>query len=103
MSDLEARLTSLRGRLIEIAALAHRSLGDLDTIAYCSPEPLPFDRRKLRTLAVIGPAILLSGAALPLLFHHLRQRFGELGAAAGSLYSWNTLGSLTGAPHRSVR
>lgn len=39
----------------------------------------------------------LSGALLPLLFHHLRQSVGDLGATAGRLYSWNTVGSLLGA------
>ncbi len=45
----------------------------------------------------IGPAVVLSGASLPLLFHQLRREVGELGAAAGRLYSWNTVGSLLGA------
>ncbi|MEN8160459.1 MAG: fused MFS/spermidine synthase, partial [Myxococcota bacterium] len=39
----------------------------------------------------------LSGALLPLLFHHLRGEVGELGSVAGRLYSWNTVGSLAGA------
>ena len=39
----------------------------------------------------------LSGALLPLLFHHLRGEAGDLGSVAGRLYSWNTLGSLLGA------
>src|SRR5262249_42747533 len=39
----------------------------------------------------------LSGALLPLLFHHLRGEFGDLGGIAGRLYSWNTVGSLFGA------
>ena len=47
--------------------------------------------------ALVGPAAVFSGATLPLVFHELRDRFGELGAAAGSLYSWNTVGSLLGA------
>jgi spermidine synthase len=33
-------------------------------------------------LAVIGPAVTLSGATLPLVFHHLRREHGELGAVA---------------------
>ncbi len=41
--------------------------------------------------------LALSGAMLPLLFHHLRNEVGGLGGVAGSLYSWNTLGSLLGA------
>ena len=51
----------------------------------------------LLTLAAIGPAIVLSGATLPLLFHELRTDLGDLGRLAGSLYSWNTIGSLAGA------
>ncbi len=47
--------------------------------------------------AVLIIPIGLSGALLPLLFHHLRQTFGDLGSTAGRLYSWNTLGSLLGA------
>jgi hypothetical protein len=39
----------------------------------------------------------LSGALLPLLFHHLRGETGDLGSVAGRLYSWNTVGSLIGA------
>jgi spermidine synthase len=48
-------------------------------------------------VAVIGIPVALSGAVLPLMFHALRERVGDLGAAAGRLYSWNTLGSLLGA------
>jgi spermidine synthase len=51
----------------------------------------------LSILVTIGPAVVLSGATLPLLFHHLRQEVGDLGAVAGRLYSWNTVGSLLGA------
>ncbi|HMK92461.1 MAG TPA: fused MFS/spermidine synthase, partial [Thermoleophilia bacterium] len=48
-------------------------------------------------LAALLLPIGLSGALLPLLFHHLRNEVGDLGAVAGRLYSWNTLGSLLGA------
>jgi spermidine synthase len=48
-------------------------------------------------LLALGAPIALSGATLPLLFHRLRGRAGELGDAAGRLYGWNTLGSLAGA------
>src|SRR5690606_28939325 len=48
-------------------------------------------------LAVLAIPVGLSGAMLPLLFHHLRRSAGELGALAGRLYAWNTLGSLLGA------
>ena len=47
--------------------------------------------------AVLIVPVGLSGALLPLLFHHLRRTVGELGSTAGSLYSWNTAGSLVGA------
>lgn len=48
-------------------------------------------------LIVLGVPILLSGAALPLLFHHMRRQVDHLGDLAGTLYSWNTVGSLLGA------
>jgi spermidine synthase len=48
-------------------------------------------------LAAIGPAVLLSGTVLPLIFHALRREAGDLGDVAGRLYSWNTIGSLLGA------
>jgi predicted membrane-bound spermidine synthase len=51
----------------------------------------------LSILVFIGPAVVLSGATLPLLFDHLRRQVDDLGAIAGRLYSWNTLGSLLGA------
>src|SRR5439155_3435215 len=52
----------------------------------------------LALLFAIGPAVVFSGAALPLLFHALRREVGELGSQAGRLYSVNTVGSLPGAP-----
>ncbi len=51
----------------------------------------------LSVLGVLAPAVILSGATLPLIFHHLRRQSGDLGGVAGELYSWNTLGSLLGA------
>jgi len=51
----------------------------------------------LSTLAVLAIPIGLSGALLPLLFHQLRREVRDLGAVAGRLYAWNTLGSLLGA------
>ena len=48
-------------------------------------------------LLVLAIPISLSGALLPLLFHHLRDRHGDLGRIAGRLYSANTVGSLSGA------
>jgi spermidine synthase len=51
----------------------------------------------LGLLAVLAVPIGISGALLPLMFHHLRREYGNLGGVAGRLYSWNTVGSLTGA------
>src|SRR5262249_41364950 len=48
-------------------------------------------------LLVLGPAVILSGATLPLLFHTLRREVGELGSQARRLYSMNTVGALLGA------
>jgi spermidine synthase len=48
-------------------------------------------------LLAVGPGVVLSGATLPLLFHHLKRHTADLGRAAGSLYAWNTVGSLIGA------
>ncbi len=47
--------------------------------------------------AILAVPVGLSGASLPLLFHHLRREIGDLGAIAGRLYSWNTVGNLLGA------
>ncbi len=47
--------------------------------------------------ALLAVPVACSGAALPLLFDALRRSAGELGASAGRLYAWNTLGSLLGA------
>jgi spermidine synthase len=51
----------------------------------------------LAWLAVLLLPVSLSGALLPLLFHHLRREVEDLGGVAGRLYSWNTVGSLLGA------
>jgi spermidine synthase len=48
-------------------------------------------------LAVVLLPLALSGALLPLLFHHLRHETADLGDTAGRLYGWNTVGSLLGA------
>jgi len=48
-------------------------------------------------LAIAVAPLALSGALLPLLFHHLRDRADDLGRVAGRLYAWNTAGSLLGA------
>jgi predicted membrane-bound spermidine synthase len=47
--------------------------------------------------AVLAVPIGLSGALLPLVFHELRREVADLGAVAGRLYAWNTVGSLLGA------
>jgi len=51
----------------------------------------------LGVLLILALPVALSGAVLPLIFHALRDRVGDLGDVAGRLYSWNTLGSLLGA------
>ncbi|MBW2494627.1 MAG: hypothetical protein JRE43_07735, partial [Deltaproteobacteria bacterium] len=48
------------------------------------------------TLALLVIPIGLSGALLPLLFHQLRREVRNLGAVAGRLYAWHTVGSLLG-------
>ncbi|HLY37029.1 MAG TPA: fused MFS/spermidine synthase [Candidatus Binatia bacterium] len=48
-------------------------------------------------LGLFALPIGLAGALLPMMFAVLRQRFGGLGALAGRLYSWNTVGCLLGA------
>ncbi|MCH2173614.1 fused MFS/spermidine synthase [Myxococcota bacterium] len=48
-------------------------------------------------VAVLGIPVALSGATLPLIFHHLRGEVNDLGDVAGRIYSWNTVGSLLGA------
>jgi len=48
-------------------------------------------------LVIFAVPLGLSGAALPLIFHALRDEVGELGGLAGRIYGWNTVGSLLGA------
>jgi len=64
-------------------------------------EPEAFLQYWLSTIGaiafVLGPAIALSGAMLPLLFDRLRDDPEQLGAVSGRLYRWNTVGSLLGA------
>jgi predicted membrane-bound spermidine synthase len=65
---------------------------DLDQIFY------PFHIASFACIfLILVIPIGLSGALLPLLFHHLRGEVGNLGSVAGRLYSWNTVGSLVGA------
>lgn len=59
--------------------------------------PFYYGAAFLGILALLALPIGLSGALLPLLFHQLRREVGDLGAVAGRLYSWNTVGSLLGA------
>jgi spermidine synthase len=51
----------------------------------------------LGLLGVLCVPIGLSGALLPMLFHHLRREMSTLGATAGRLYGWVSLGALLGA------
>ncbi|MFQ5415482.1 MAG: fused MFS/spermidine synthase, partial [Myxococcota bacterium] len=51
----------------------------------------------LGILCVLGLPLALSGALLPLIFHHLRREAADVGEIAGRVYCWNTLGSLLGA------
>ncbi|MFT5443355.1 MAG: spermidine synthase, partial [Myxococcota bacterium] len=48
-------------------------------------------------VVVLGIPVMLSGAALPLLFDVMQREADHLGDLAGNLYSWNTVGSLLGA------
>ncbi|MGH0030165.1 MAG: fused MFS/spermidine synthase [Myxococcota bacterium] len=48
-------------------------------------------------LLLLALPIGLSGALLPLLFASIRRQVRELGAVAGRLYAWNTVGSLLGS------
>jgi spermidine synthase len=51
----------------------------------------------LSILGIFGVPLALSGALLPLIFHHLRREEADLGRIAGRIYCWNTVGSLLGA------
>ncbi len=48
-------------------------------------------------LSLLALPIGISGAMLPLFFHELRREVRDLGSVAGTLYAWNTIGSLLGA------
>jgi predicted membrane-bound spermidine synthase len=74
------------------AHLLRVRLGGLDASFYAYQQSV-----FLIALAVLAIPIGLSGALLPLLFHQLRREVRDLGAVAGRLYAWNTLGSLLGA------
>ncbi len=92
---LVALLTAAYRQIPQLPLLAHelRTAFSLADVAF----PLFYASAFALALACMAPALLLSGAGLPLVFDHLRRRYGELGATAGRLYSWNTLGSLLGA------
>jgi predicted membrane-bound spermidine synthase len=74
------------------AHLARVRLGGLDAEFFAYQRTI-----FLVTLATLAIPIGLSGALLPLLFHQLRREVRDLGAVAGRLYAWNTVGSLLGA------
>ncbi len=96
---LPAALWALPATLL----LLYGFLGDAPYWAYALRvvAPLGFHAHHVTAfaglLAVLIVPLLLSGAALPLLFHHLRRELGDLGDRAGTLYGWNTAGSLLGA------
>ncbi len=92
---LVALLTAAYHGIPRLPLLAHelRTAFSLEDVAF----PLYFGAVFAFGLALMAPALLLSGAGLPLVFDHLRRRHGELGSTAGRLYGWNTLGSLLGA------
>jgi len=92
---LVASLVLLYPRLPDAPYWAHvvRSLFPGEDTAFYRYHLLVFGG----ALAVLVVPIGLSGALLPLLFHHLRREVGDLGATAGRIYAWNTVGSLLGA------
>jgi spermidine synthase len=97
-ADLWALVLLLGALHLGLDATPHRA-HVLRSLFASQPEGfLPFyGAAFVAALVVLAPAILLSGAALPLLFHALRREVGDLGHVAGRLYGWNTLGSLLGA------
>ncbi len=94
--SLVALLTLLYAELEDAPYWAHRL-----RVLFPPNDAAAFGPFQLATfasvLAVIGVPVALSGATLPLVFHRLRREVGDLGHAAGSLYGWNTAGSLVGA------
>ncbi len=102
----EAALAGSLWALVALLALLYPALGDATYWAHVlrslfADDPAHFYPYHLAAfaglLAAIGPAVVLSGASLPLVFHGLRREVGELGALAGRLYSANTIGSFLGA------
>ncbi len=92
--------------LVALLALLYPALGDATYWGHVlrslfGDDPVTFHAYHLAAFAAllvgIGPAVVLSGATLPLVFHRLRREVGELGALAGRLYSANTIGSFLGA------
>jgi len=101
-----ALLVSCLWALVALLGLLYPALGDATYWSHLlrtrfGEDPAQFTAFHLAAFAAllgaIGPAVVLSGATLPLLFHQLRREAGELGELAGRLYSSNTLGSLAGA------
>ncbi|MEL7448903.1 MAG: fused MFS/spermidine synthase, partial [Pseudomonadota bacterium] len=92
---LVALLVWLYGRLPDGPYLVHH----LRIMFTARPEAfLPYQVGAfIGIMTLLAAPVLLSGASLPLLFNTLRDRFGDLGAVAGRLYSWNTVGSFIGA------
>ncbi len=92
---LVALLLVLYPHVADAPYWAHRIRTGFGTV---SSDFYPYHLRVfLGLLAVFVLPLGLSGATLPLLFHHLRREVGDLGSIAGRLYSWNTVGSLLGA------
>jgi len=92
---LVALLFPLYFWLADVGYWAHRTrvwVGGLDAVFFEYQLAI-----FLGTFAVLAIPIGLSGALLPLLFHRLRREVRNLGAVAGRLYAWNTVGSLLGA------
>ena len=91
--------------LVLVAVLLYSQLEQLPYWAHgvrasfeAAPEFAAYQRASfLAVLAVLAPCVVLSGAALPLLFHQARRHGDALGATAGRLYAWNTVGSLFGS------
>ena len=92
--------------LVLILIVAYPSLGDAPYFAhlirslFANHDGSFYPYQISIFIALFGVCFIplaLSGAMLPLLFHHLRNEVGDLGSVAGRLYSWNTVGSLLGA------
>jgi spermidine synthase len=65
-------------------------------LLYASPLPLALTRFGLAFLVLL-PVTILMGATVPVMGRALVRETGELGAGAGRLYAWNTLGAAVGS------